>query len=348
VSDVATNILGTISTINAKFGQSLVDFIVTGSVSSTELSGFVDLGAAGFNVSVAAASFGEVYSIESASWAAQHGYTSTMNVLAPVDYGVPANTLQSISVESLNADAIGTYTYEGLLKSILSAGWENVVYTGSGSAETMNLIGYSNGSRSLTIHAGGGNDTIAGTSSADVINGDAGDDSLSGNAGADTLSGGAGADTLRGGTGSDYLTGGTGADTFVFAAGDSDIISGTVFDSIGDYSISGDRLDLAGTPTVLADNAGTSAGVDITASVVSGMIALSGSGAASVDTLDEWLVIARSLATTNGTVAGFTLGSDTYVYQENTSGDLLIKLQGVNGIVGISTSGSALDTLWVV
>ncbi|MCX7074086.1 MAG: hypothetical protein NTZ70_04625 [Methylococcales bacterium] len=75
--------------------------------------------------------------------------------------------------------------------------------------------------------------TVNGGLGADSITGNAGADSVSGGAGNDTLIGGAANDTITGGTGADSLTGGTGVDRFVFAVGDSGILS-TTRDTISD------------------------------------------------------------------------------------------------------------------
>ena len=352
ISDSASNISLNQAAVNTAFGSANVQFIVTSSVSSVELS---DL-ASGFgnasNISLSLATLSENYSIADATWAAQHGFTSQMNVFTPEDAGISAATLQSIDVTSLNAaltPTAGTYSYEGLLKSLLaaggSAGWSNIQWLGSTANETLGLTGYSNANRSLKLDGGGGIDTITGTTSADWILGGSGNDILAGGNGNDILEGGDGDDRLTGGTGQDTLTGDSGADTFVFVAGDSGTISGTVFDTITGYSagVGGDRLDLVA-PTIRADAtgidvSGATAAVDvITGNVASGIITLGGAGAANVDTLDEWISVARTVVTTSGHVAAFQFGSDSYVYQENGSGDLLIKLLGVTGFTSVATN----------
>jgi Ca2+-binding RTX toxin-like protein len=109
------------------------------------------------------------------------------------------------------------------------------------------------------LFGGRGNDTIYATArddqnadhSANVACGGLGDDLLFGGWGSDTLYGGTGNDTLQGGAGDDQLwagagddmvTGGTGADSFVF---------GTSFgnDTITDFSVTDDTLNLASTGT---------------------------------------------------------------------------------------------------
>lgn len=72
-----------------------------------------------------------------------------------------------------------------------------------------------------------------------ALSGLGGNDVLQGRVGADSLFGGSGDDTLTGGAGSDSLTGGAGADRFVFATGDG-------ADTIGDFAVGLDKLDLTG------------------------------------------------------------------------------------------------------
>ena len=91
---------------------------------------------------------------------------------------------------------------------------------------------------------------IAGTRGAETLEGRGGDDLLFGNGGNDhllggddndLLDGGQGRDRLDGGAGDDVLTGGLGGDTFVFRRGDG-------HDTITDFSIFQDQLDLSGLP----------------------------------------------------------------------------------------------------
>ena len=362
ISDSATNISLNQAAVNTAFDSDKVQFIVTSTVSSLELS---DL-ASGFgnasNISMSLATLSENYSIADATWAAQHGFTSQMNVFTSADEGISADTLQSINVVSLNtvlAPTAGTYSYEGLLKSLLnsgsSAGWNNIQWLGSDANETLALTGYTNINRSLKLDGGGGIDTITGTTSADWILGGLGNDILAGGNGNDILEGGVGDDRLTGGTGQDTLTGDSGADTFVFAAGDSGTISGTVFDTITGYTVGagGDRLDLHGTASKQTNASGIdvatasgNTGFAINASINDGIISVSGGDSARVDSLTEWIGVARAVVTTNGAAGAFRFG-DTYIYQENTGGDLLIKLNGLSGITSLSTTGSSDGTIWI-
>jgi Ca2+-binding RTX toxin-like protein len=306
----------------------------------------------------------EIYSIADATWAAQHGFSSQMNVFTPEDAGLDAATLQLIDVTGLNAaltPTAGTFSYEGLLKSLLnaggaSAGWTNIEWLGSNANETLTLTGYSNSSRSLKLDGGGGNDTLTGTTSADWILGGIGNDTLAGGNGNDSIEGGDGDDRLTGGVGQDTMDGDAGADTFAFLAGDSGTISGSVFDTITGFTVGagGDRLDLAGTAAAQTNASGINVatasgnpGLAINAAIADGIISLTGSDSALVDTLGEWIGVARAVVTTNARAGAFAFGSDTYMYQENTGGDLLIKLTGLSGITSLSTSASSVDTIWI-
>ena len=116
---------------------------------------------------------------------------------------------------------------------IKSFGGSGVIVNGTKSAEKITIV-QSSKKKGLVaeVHAGAGNDTLAGSAGNDKLFGDAGNDSLSGGKGDDTLAGGngndkllggAGKDSLSGGDGKDTLTGGAGNDIFVYRAGDDTI-----------------------------------------------------------------------------------------------------------------------------
>jgi hypothetical protein len=111
-----------------------------------------------------------------------------------------------------------------------------------------------------------------------------------------------------------------------------------------------------GTPTVRADttsaidvfNAVTGGTTEVvTASVTNGLITLAGADAGTINTLAEWVAVARLVDTTSGAVVGFDDGVNTYVYQENAGGDLLIQLTGITGVAvtAIATTGAATTIL---
>ncbi len=90
-----------------------------------------------------------------------------------------------------------------------------------------------------TVQGTTGNDTLVGTSANEIFYGAAGND---------TIHGGAGNDILVGGAGLDKLTGGTGADTFRFTTQSDSYRTTTTSldDTITDFDVSQDRIDLAG------------------------------------------------------------------------------------------------------
>ncbi len=83
-----------------------------------------------------------------------------------------------------------------------------------------------------------GNDSLTGTGDATTP------DYILGLSGNDTLSGLGGSDTLVGGTGSDWLTGGAGNDVFAWSLNDQGSKGAPAVDTITDFEISADILDL--------------------------------------------------------------------------------------------------------
>lgn len=146
-----------------------------------------------------------------------------------------------------------------------------------------------------------------------------------------------------------------GADTFGFSAGESGDAGSGEYDKIKDFELGNDTLDLAGTATVRADTlvsvdvASAATGNDlanpfaITASVSGGVISLDGDDAGEVDTLAEWVAVARLLATSASEAIAFGFGDSTYVFQENGLDDLLVKIEGMTPVaLGVVADASAV------
>jgi hypothetical protein len=213
-----------------------------------------------------------------------------------------------------------------------------------------------------------------------TIRGSSGDDVITGSDGADSLNGGNGADTITGGTGADVInvteaSNARSSDTIVLAAGDS---SAAAIDEIIGYNVAGltsdDVLEFATAGTdVVADEAATdvsvasvvaasdasttiASGDDIEGVLVDGILTVTGDDASKVDTLAEWLAIAKVMvgAAENGTdndvLVAFQFGGSTYVveynFNDDAGGDVttltnVVKLTSVTGITSIGNVAAA-------
>jgi len=234
----------------------------------------------------------------------------------------------------------------------------------------------------LSVTAASGNVTITGGSGAD---------SLTAGAGNDTISGGAGADVITGGAAGDILSGGAGRDSFTIGtAGHSAKTTTTgnvTFDKISDFGkvtisataaqvtamnnvaafqatataqggAEADMLDLAATATLAAAATGTDVAAAVTTNPAvtgtisaKGIVTVAGAGASLVDTLAEWIAVAK-IMTANANVAAFEFGGNTYVYQEEANNDDVIELTGVTGVTGIvlvgGTGAAAVGDIFVI
>jgi Ca2+-binding RTX toxin-like protein len=103
-----------------------------------------------------------------------------------------------------------------------------------------------------------GDDILFGGTGIDSLIGLGGNDQLFGHAGNDALTGGDGNDMLYGGAGGDTLTGGAGADRFIYEATADLGLSATTRDSITDFGVGADIIDL----TVLDANVGAGGNQD--------------------------------------------------------------------------------------
>ena len=220
----------------------------------------------------------------------------------------------------------------------------------------------------ITAISGSGNTTLIGG---------AGDDTLTGvDAGRDTISGGAGDDIIDGETLGDILSGGTGRDVFVVSE-DSDSLAAT-YDTIADFGVistavsaSGvaamssnaafvatatalgganmDTLNLAGTSALedaeTVDIAAASDGTTVNGVLsAKGILTITGTDAATFNTLAELVDAAEIMLNTAADVLAFEFNSNTYVFQNEASDtdDMLIELTGVTGVTGIVIGGSSV------
>lgn len=117
---------------------------------------------------------------------------------------------------------------------------------------------------------------VVATTFNDILTGDGASNTLTGLAGNDTLNGGAGNDTMDGGTGADLLRGGADADTFEFNTGDGP-------DTIIDFEVGTDTIDLSATGLSFGDLTITDIGVNATIAYGTDMITVFNTTAAQPD-----------------------------------------------------------------
>jgi Ca2+-binding RTX toxin-like protein len=199
------------------------------------------------------------------------------------------------------------------------------------------------------------------------LTGSSGNDVLVGGARGDTLKGDAGDDTLTGGLSADQLMGGAGNDTFVIAAGHStpavttsesvEVVSAS-YDTIADIGLADkgankDKIDIHGTPVIAADTAGTNgtdAGSIKSHKVTNGLVTFDnadifvGASALGAGEFQLWEALEYLMENISGEAHAvvFNHQSDSFLFQNNTSGDIFVQLSGVT--VGGLTDSNAVTT----
>lgn len=215
------------------------------------------------------------------------------------------------------------------------------------------------------------NVSIIGGEGNDVLTGNAAKDTITGGKGGDVMTGGLGADVINAGIGHDVIVVNTTTDTTAGPSTDSgtaafDVVNG--FKTVGtaittgvDFSDNANfiangtanaNLSLlkivgltddggagAGNALVTAvkgDATGTGQAIGVTYDVTDGILTLGGTGASAVDTLAEWLTEAAAVASSAGDEIAFQFGSDTYVFVQNGTADVLVELVGVSGATALA------------
>ena len=162
---------------------------------------------------------------------------------------ITANDEESLTIDSLKIDAVGTVTnsvadlYASDATSLTIQGNANLgsthvrnaanlaTVTATGELGTLNL-NVDSSTVNLTANLGAGNSTLTSGSGNDVLNGGAGNDVIYGGAGNDTITAGAGADVLWGDAGNNVLNGGEGNDSIHAGTGNDSITAGGGTDKI--------------------------------------------------------------------------------------------------------------------
>lgn len=266
--------------------------------------------------------------------------------------------------------------------SVTTGAWFNqnfasgVSYTATTGAEasTLNLSTYTADAtisltsgattgHSVTVTTGSGDDSVTVAASAFVgasgklitVSTGSGDDTISVSPKTTTL-GINGAVTITGGAGADTITVGTHTNGAASAGGNVQIVVGatdsttSAFDTVqglnlGTGSLQADNIDFTGTATVAA-NATSQAvsgytAAQLTYSISSGVLTFAGTSAASLSA-SAAISAVESLSLANTATVVFVNNGNSYVFNNNTSGDALVQLVGVTTVA--SLSASATDT----
>jgi len=236
-------------------------------------------------------------------------------------------TLTSDGVGNTNADSIVITTGSGADSvTVTAASW----------------VGHANTNGRLTVSTGAGDDTITVSTGTLLANANAGE-----------------LIQITGGTGKDVITvthvnnaAVTGNMQFVVAAGDSTVSS---YDSITGFKMSdvagaggaaSDGIDFASKAltTYAATTATGFSAAELTVAVsAAGVVTFAGTSASAL-TLAQKISAVQSVVTTNaGDSALFTHGTNSYVFNNNSSGDSVVELVGITGAALLTTNDATTD-----
>jgi limonene-1,2-epoxide hydrolase len=255
--------------------------------------------------------------------------------------GITASDFETVNLSSTGVNASGTFANANDIKAGTAAtgGTQNEAIV-LGTNATLKITG--NKHLDLTDGVGGTDVKIDASEFTGALQ-------VLANSGANIIIGGSGNDLLDGSTGTDTFTTGAGKDTVKIDDNDA---GWTTAETIKDFDIANDKLDLTGTKTAIANvitptNAvsaltGAVAGDTLTAAVSNGVITLAGTAVSKVDTATEVKAIIELLDDdgVDAEIAVLAIATGTYVQTEKAGGDLegdLLFLEGVSGITKVST-----------
>jgi len=290
------------------------------------------------------------------------------------------------SIETIRAVANSMNVSIDLADTARTAGINRIDLSSDTDASGSNLASFANytGTGSVTLLGGAGVDALVGGRGADSITGGAGNDNLTGQLGADTVTGGTGRDVFV--VASDKAVGGvshspaatTGFDTITdFRLAEASWTAAAGLDEVTEVQASanagGASLDIL--DIQLADTGGTAATLSVegnsassvsttvgslaetvktaigatgtvTTAVTDGLLTVSSTVATDIDSLAKWLNAAAAVAATDGETLAFVFDGSTYVFTQNGSQDLLVKLDGITNATGVTliTAGSTALT----
>lgn len=263
-----------------------------------------------------------------------------------------------IVTDTATQDAAQTYTWASGLYS------QNVTLThttaGTGGATSSNQsITTGSGADTITLvaasfvgktAAGGGNIAVSTGAGADTITVSTGTLLTTASVQAVTITAGTGADTINASThvNGAATTGLIGNFSFVVAAGDS---STTAYDQITGFRAGAtsagevsDMLDFSNAAlnayTATAVAGYTSAQLTVAVSAA-GLTTFAGTSAASLTLAEKVSAVQSVVITTNGDSAFFIDSGNTYVFNNETAGDVLVQLVGLTGVTALITTNAA-------
>lgn len=367
IADSSTNVVAALNTANA------TDATDRGTILGATTITLSDAASVAQALGVRGSETRGLYTIPGISYAITD---SAANIIAALSGSDAAGIDNATSLRLTDATAItvsqaGTLTalanfvgYDGNGAYAIADG-----YTAVQAADTALVLGAAVVTANGTDGVGGETIDMTGIGRAVSVNGLAGADTVFGTEFNDTITGGTGADNLSGGNGRDafVIVGGdsaTGTSNFDkitdFTLASASWTGSASNNEVAEFqalSIGGlgtDILDLSVTGLAIEANIASSVSTTassvaeavktalvgstgiITVSVTNGIMSISSTIGNDIDELGEMTAAARAIAATQGDTLGFELNGNTYVFTENGADDVLVELQAVTGVAGLS------------
>jgi len=307
-------------------------------------------------------------------------FSDVVNVAFEADYnGGNSVTVSDMSVdfvETVNVSATDTdtdtagtgtmslnLTDEDRVSTINVSGDQNVTVTAGATLDALNTVDANSLTGGLTIDVSTATQGV-------VVTGGTGDDDVTASGFSDSIDLGDGDNTYTANAGADSVTIGSGANTLVIGSGTSTEASMVSITGFNAVEAAADADEIQTVDAVIAvdvtgvDVSGADAdagATDIDADVTDGILTISGTDAALIDTLAEWMDVVETsgvvVTTGNGLNANvaFEFDGNTYLVERDETGGVdvntdvtlvAIELTGVTGVTAIDTTAAA-DTILI-
>ena len=76
-----------------------------------------------------------------------------------------------------------------------------------------------------------------------------------------------------------------------------------------------------------------------------GAVTFAGTSASSLSLADKIAAVQSVVTTTNGDTCFFTDGTSTYIFNNETAGDVVVQLVGVSGVTALATTNAVTNHL---